>query len=480
MAKIDRLKFFDKVGYRPHEKQYLYHGSKARFRVPVCGRRFGKSTMAGRDLEPELFLPNRMYWIVGPTYDLGEKEFRVIWDDLIIRQGFGKDKRVKKAYNKKQGNMFIEFPWRTRVEVRSADHPDRLVGEGLDGVIMSEAAKQREDTWEKFIRPALADKHGWATFPTTPEGQNWLYKLWQLGRNPDEPDYESWRFPSWDNHAVYPGGIDDPEIKLLRRTTTAEWFEQEIAADFTAFVGKVYAEFVEDTHVQHIEYNPAWKNYIFFDWGFTNPLAAIEVMVDPMDNIYVWREHYKSFMTLHEHLAMMAARPQPEGYHVDMCFGDAADPEATMTVSQYGPAPCMSLPEAKENWREGVQLVKTFLKTIETGVLDEFGTPYSKPRFFVDHSCTNVIREFNNYRSIETRGDKNSREAAQAFDDHALDAIRYGLMHLYKLGAGSHLSDVLVSTEATSSRASPVGHESPSGLTGRSSEAGFFTSGMEF
>lgn len=478
MPKLDRLKFFEKIGYVPHEKQYLYHGSKARFRVPVCGRRFGKSTMAGRDLEPELFLPNRMYWIVGPTYDLGEKEFRVIWDDLIIRQGFGKDKRVKKAYNKKQGNMFIEMPWRTRVEVRSADHPDRLVGEGLDGVIMSEAAKQREDTWEKFIRPALADKHGWATFPTTPEGQNWLYKLWQLGRNPNEPDYESWRFPSWDNLAVYPGGIDDPEIQLLRRTTTPEWFEQEIAADFTAFVGKVYGEFVEDTHVTSIQYNPAWKNYIFFDWGFVNPLAAIEVMVDPQDNVYIWREHYKSFLTLHEHLEIMRKREQPDDYHVDMCFGDAADPEATRTVSQYGPAPCMSLPEAKENWREGVQLVKTFLKKYETGLTDEYGAPFEKPKLYVDHSCVNVIREFNNYRSPESRGDKNAREAAQPFDDHALDAIRYGLMHLFKLGAGSHLSDVLVSTEATSSLASPVGNEPRRDSTG--DEAGFFTSGMEF
>ena len=121
---IEKAKYFQTIGYTPHPKQWLYHNSEARFRVPVCGRRFGKSMMAGKDLQPDLFLPNQRFWIVGPTYDLGEKEFRVIWDDLIIAQQLGKDKRIKKAYNKRSGDMYIEFPWKTRLEVRSADHPE--------------------------------------------------------------------------------------------------------------------------------------------------------------------------------------------------------------------------------------------------------------------------------------------------------------------------------------------------------------------
>src|SRR5690348_15305866 len=184
MRVIDRNQFFRQIGYQPHREQLLFHNSKARFRIPVCGRRFGKSKMAGSDLEPHLFLPNKMDWIIGPTYDLGEKEFRVVWDDLIIGLRMGQDKSIKKAYNKKQGNMYIEFPWQTRLEVRSADHPENLVGEALDRAIMSEAAKHKMETWERFVRPALADKRGQADFPTTPEGFNWLHNLWQLGRDP--------------------------------------------------------------------------------------------------------------------------------------------------------------------------------------------------------------------------------------------------------------------------------------------------------
>src|SRR6266571_320929 len=98
---IDKAAYFAKIGFQPHPKQWLFHKSPARFRIPVCGRRFGKSTMAGRDVQPDLFVPKRRMWIVGPTYDLAEKEFRVVWDDMIIGLQLGRDKRVKRAYNKR-------------------------------------------------------------------------------------------------------------------------------------------------------------------------------------------------------------------------------------------------------------------------------------------------------------------------------------------------------------------------------------------
>lgn len=444
--RIDKGRFFESVGYVPHAEQEKFHASPARFRVAVCGRRFGKSTMAARDLEPYLFLPKKRFWIVGPTYDLAEKEFRVIWDDLIIGKQFGRDKRIKKAYNKKQGDMYIQFPWGTRLEARSADHPENLVGEALDGVILSEAAKQKLETWERFLRPALADKRGFATFPTTPEGFNWIHKLYQLGRNPEHPNWEAWRFPSWANSVVYPGGRDDPEILEIEKTTIPDWFDQEIGALFTAFVGKIYAEFDEEQHVprEGVQYDPALPNYIAFDWGFTNPMAAIEFQVTPRDEIRVWREMYLSYTTLNDYIELMKKREQPPGYKIDLCFGDAADPQAIATVNK-DLAPCIGDPLAKENWREGVQLVKSFLQLQDTGlVADEHGTPLMRPRFVIDHGCTHMIHEFNNYKTKKAPAGNNAPELGQKVEDHTLDAIRYGLVHLFIIGCNYHLEDVMV------------------------------------
>lgn len=460
---LDKWKYFELIKYLPHPRQRLFHQSKARFKVPVCGRRFGKTFMGAREVEPLLMLPNKRVWIVGPTYDLGEKEFRVIWNDMIVRLGLGKEKTVKRSYAKKQGDLSIEFPWGSRVEVRSADRPENLVGEGLDAVIMSEAAKHVRETWDRFIRPALTDKRGSACFPTTPEGQNWVYQLWKMGRDPAEPDYESWQFPSWENPYIYPEGKNDPEILLAKRTTSDEDFAQEYGADFTSFSGKVFAEWDEGTHVQKVDFNPYLKNYIAFDWGFVNPMAAVEFQIDSMQRVRVWREHYKSRIRLKDFLDELKNRPQPDGYRLDLCFGDAADPEAVLAVSEDF-SPCYADPLSKANWREGVELVKGFLKVQEVGT-DEFGAPVEQPWLVVDHACTNLVREFNNYRTTEApRGAKRDpREDAQKFDDHALDALRYGLMHIFKLGATMSLSDVMDLNEM---------HDLP--------DTGYFTSGKSF
>ena len=425
-------------GYTPHARQWEYHRSRARFKVPVCGRRFGKSTMAAKDLEPELFDERKMFWIVGPTYDLGEKEFRVLWNDLIIGQKLGRHPKVQKRYNKKQGDMWIKFPWGTRVEVRSADHPENLVGEALNGIIMSEAAKHKVETFERYIRPALADYRGWATFPTTPEGQNWLYDMWRLGHNPGFPDYAAWCFPSWENPVLYPGGRTDPEIFIMEETMEKEWFEQEIAADFTAYVGKIFGEFREVTHVQEVEFNPAWPNYMAFDFGYVNPLAAIEFQITPWDQVRIWREHYQSYWLMERHVSYLReGRENPEGYHLDLAFGDAADPEAVDYISSKL-VRCVASSDAKANWRDGIDLVKSFLKMRQVGISDEYGTPYEVPGLVVDHNCARTIFEFNNYKAPPMTGGRtptSPREIGVKVNDHAMDALRYALVHIYRLGA---------------------------------------------
>jgi hypothetical protein len=64
------------------------------------------------------------------------------------------------------------------------------------------------------------------------------------------------------------------------------------------------------------------------------------------------------------------------------------------------------------------------------------------PHYFVDHSCVNTIREHNNYRSKEPVKGQNVPEFGTKMDDHTLDAIRYGLLYIYKLGCTTSLAEV--------------------------------------
>ena len=399
-------KLWKALGYAPHPKQLEFHTSDARFKVAVAGRRFGKSRMAAADVEPDMMdadKPTRG-WIVAPQYKLGEKEFRYLWDDLVIKLGLGPVIK-KKAYNMRTGEMYIEMPWGSRVDVMSGEHPDGLVGEGLDWVIFSEAAKLHPTIWEKYVSPSLADRQGRAIFPSTPEGFNWYYDLYRRGQS-DDRDWASWRYPSWENKYVYPGGFDDPEIQRQLITPDDPWFWQEIGADFRAVVGLVYPEWDDSVNIQHWDYDPSLPNYLGADFGFTNSTAFLDVQVTPSDELRVWREYYKQGLSPEEHAVALKARHNPVGYQINGAFGDAADPAAVRTYSR-DLTPMIAMGDAK-GWLEGVQSVKGFLAR--------------KGGLLVDPSCENFINEINGYmiKTPSTHADPrdNVREEPQKRNDH--------------------------------------------------------------
>ena len=432
MNREQKRALFKKLGYEPHSKeQWECHLSDARFKIPCCGRRWGKTTFGGNELTAavlDIEKPDSIYWIVGPNYSTGEKEFRILFTNLVKKLGLGT--RIKKQYNVNQGNMRIEMPWGTVIEVKSADRKDGLIGEGLDGVVMAEAATHDVDTWQMYVEPALSDKRGWAIFPSTPRGYNWYQGLWMMGQLPDYPEYESWRLPTWSNKAMYPGGQADAEIIRLKKTTPEVTWLQEYAAEFVAYEGKIYTEFNPKIHVKDIEYNPAWRNYLVFDYGFVDPFVCLDIMVDPSDNVYVWREYQVSFKTTWEHGKILKDRPNPEGFHVDAIFADPRGADEIQTLALQNLHAYARSSEV--GWKRGVEEVKRFMKL----------GPDGTPKLFIDPSCVNLIRQLTLLRAKEQKEGLNAKEGQHDFDDHGPDALRYFFVEKFILGAGTHLTDV--------------------------------------
>lgn len=437
---------FSKIGYKPHSKEQLaIHNSTARFRTLACGRRYGKTTFGAREMEAAILDPEKAgyYWIVGPNYVQGEKEFRIIFYDVTQKLGLAKE--IKKQYNLAQGLMTMTFPWGTVLEVKSAERKESLLGEGLRGVIMSEAARHDVDTWQQYVRPALADHRGWAIFTSTPKGYNWFQGLFNLGAL-GEPGYESWRLPAWDNPVVYPGGRDDPEIKEIENTVSAQYFAQEIAAEFTAFAGKIYEEFDPDIHVTDVEYNPLWQNYWAFDYGWNNPFVCLDIQVDPDDNVYIWREYQKRYLSSwdHGHLLRDPAtyasvhgvdRHDPPHFHQDGLFGDPRGGDSRYTLELVlGPIQSDE-PEPEDGnstWMIGIELVKRWLKV----------QPNGKPKLFIDKSCVDLINQMDQLHAEEEKEGRNAKEGQHKYNDHGPDALRYFMAQYFGLGYGSSLADI--------------------------------------
>ena len=456
-----REKVYSRVGFVPHSGQKQIAHSKARHRVAACGRRFGKSYVGGHELTVEamrtrILLPRleetdkrREFWIVGPNYTDAEKEFRVHYNDLVkLGAPFDKPGTYNNPHD---GDMQISlYNGKFLVIGKSAQYPDRLVGEGLNGVIMAEAAKQRERTWVKFIRPMLADFNGWSLHTSTPEGRNWFYDNWVRGQSEEFVDWESWRMPAWRNPYVYPAGatqkaIDtvrilieqkvpvtdavlnklgiDLEIGAMLRDLTKETFNQEIAALFTEFAGRVFKDFDEEVHVKDLQYNPSWPIYAASDYGFTNPFVWLLVQVDELGAVYVLDEIYETGLTIDEAASVIEERQMNPGALHEF-FPDPASPGDTKALEK----------RLKIRGRRGtggdldvrLRLIRSALKTRHLELPE--GHPERKPKLFINRSCTNTIREFNQYRypKTVTEADQqktNIPEKPLKKDDHTPEAL---------------------------------------------------------
>lgn len=442
-TQISREALFEKLGYEPHgEEQWSIHRSNARYRVPCCGRRFGKSQSVGHEMTLKMFVPESVNWIVGPDYSLGEKEFRVVYRDF---QKLGLLKYCNKSYNVKQGSMRIHFKELNSIlEVKSAERPDSLVGEGLDHVIMSEAAKHKMATWQMYIQPGLADKRGSADFPSTPEGFNWFEGLYQLGQHPDFPEYESWRLPSWTNSIVFPGGFDpqcenivegrhysqvpcncNEEIINIFNTVSEMYFWQEYGAEFTSFEGLIYPEFDEKVNVKEFDYEPEWENWWALDFGYTDPFVCLDIMVDPAGRAYVWREYVKSHVATFEHGHVLKNRQNPKGFHISAI---AADPRGSDEIATLGYL-LGSIAATPVGVSLGYEAVKQAMKKREDGTVG----------LYIHPSCTETIRSIQNLRANDKKA---GYELTRGQFDHPADALRYFFNERFVLRGSVSLADV--------------------------------------
>ena len=66
----------------------------------------------------------------------------------------------------------------SEIRGKSADNPVSLLGEGLDWVIVDEAARLKPSIWEGHLSQRLIDKHGWALLISTPGGKGYFYDLY--------------------------------------------------------------------------------------------------------------------------------------------------------------------------------------------------------------------------------------------------------------------------------------------------------------
>lgn len=200
---------------RPHKGQKEFLQSKARFKVLMCGRRWGKSDIS-KSLSIRYMLNGLEVAYVTPNYQLS----KVFYDDILNIL----PPEVIKSTNKT--DLIITLITGGNLCFFTGEKPDNFRGRKFHLVIIDEASyvKDLKSAWNNAIRPTLTDYRGEAVFISTPRGKDYFHSLYLKGLN-KEDGWESFRFTSYDNPY-----ISDEEIDLAKLELPTAAFRQEYLA----------------------------------------------------------------------------------------------------------------------------------------------------------------------------------------------------------------------------------------------------------
>ncbi len=198
---------------KPHQAQQAVLNSTARFRVMMCGRRFGKSLIS-QNISIEQGINKKLVAYITPTYQLGKIFFTEILKIL-----------PSEIYSKNETELVINFITGGSIRFFTGERLDAMRGLKFHLVIIDEASyiSNLQDGWNNSIRPTLTDYKGKAIFLSTPKGKNFFYSLFIKH---DEPDWESFKFTTYDNPFIDPSEIDAARLQLPNVV-----FEQEYLAN---------------------------------------------------------------------------------------------------------------------------------------------------------------------------------------------------------------------------------------------------------
>lgn len=230
-----------------HYAQKQVKKNASRFNVLDCGRRWGKNVLA-IDIAVETILQGNPLGWFEPTY----KTLAEVWREI-------KNTLAPVAVQKLEQEHRIEALTGGVLEMWSLDNPDSARGRKYKRVIINEAGMVGNlgDTWNMIIRPMLADMQGDGWIFSTPKGRNFFWQMYQMGIDPNNPEWQAWQFPTSANPYIL-----NSEIEAMRKSLPERVFQQEINAVFLDDAGGVFRRVMECAISAQIDQAQPGRQYI--------------------------------------------------------------------------------------------------------------------------------------------------------------------------------------------------------------------------
>lgn len=421
------------IPYSPYGNQVKFHQSTTKFRALITGVGFGKTAAGANELlKMAVEYPKSLHVIIAPNTK--------IMQAATLPEVFKFGEKLILDYKKSQNTLTLVNG--AKILLMTADNDrqiDRLRGMNIGSFWADEAALFRPGVWDVLLarlRSEFGPLRGVIT--TTPKGMDWLYWYFVKGRNPrnkkklkNASQYEWWGGTTLDNP------FTPQEFKqTLLDTYTGLFKEQEIYGKFVGFEGQVYKNFNLDVHVlkkvkhfvdeygQGIEHSKGkvyFKEMIFsVDWGFTNPMVGLIIGFDNDGRAYVVSEWYKRQEKVHVLIDWTMQQNIHWSNVLERGYGDPAEPQFISDFNGSG----LNMAYANNQVLPGINTVYDMLEMREDGTA----------HLYVCEECENTIEEFSMYRFKEAKDGTPLQENPLKVNDHAMDALRYGL-HSHNFGS---------------------------------------------
>jgi hypothetical protein len=164
-----------------------------------------------------------------------------------------------------ESELRVDLSNGARVRLYGADNYERLRGGYFDGLVLDEYGDMDPRAWAEVLRPALADREGWAIFIGTPKGRNHFCEIWES--NADRDDWFRLMLKASETQLI-------PERELVdsRRSMSEDQYAQEYECSFEAaiigsYYGRLLADLVERKRIASVSWDPAIPVVTAWDLG---------------------------------------------------------------------------------------------------------------------------------------------------------------------------------------------------------------------
>jgi phage terminase large subunit len=374
-------------------------------RVACCGRRFGKTHLALRELAKFARYPDQRVWYIAPSYRMARQ---ILWKKL-------KKKLLSINWVKKinETDLTIELVNGSEISLRGADNYDSLRGVGLNFIVIDEAADMDSAAWYEVLRPTLSDTGGSALFLGTPKGYNWFKDLYDLAKT--RHGWISFTFSTLDG-----GRVPPEEVAQAQQDLDARTFRQEYLATFEQYAGVIAYSFGEHNYKTAPAIASHTPLIVGMDFN-TSPMSAV-VMTRTQDGLHAIDDIALYSSNTTEMINEIRSRYPNNPI---TCYPDPAG--VARKTSANGNTDIRLLEQAGFTLRYHRQHAQIKDRINAANSLF-FKRQDTTTRFYIDPKCKHTIKSLLNYSYKE-----DSQVPDKGTYDHMFDALTYPIEYLFPI-----------------------------------------------